>query len=186
MTIHQPDFESGLLVKHRYFVALKPPREVLPAITRCARQAAVAKPSAADRLHMTLFVTEDFETEPDGLADRMRIALDRVRDEAFDLSLLRYGHLGGSLVTGPCRPLRRLQAQIARSLVAGGVAPRADWAFNPHVTLGYEGAKLSVSNRPIQPIAWCAREFELVHSLLRLTIHRTLGRWPLIEQPRLL
>jgi 2'-5' RNA ligase len=187
VSVHQPIIDSGLLVKHRYFVALMPAPETLTAIRRCGLDAGLAKANAADRFHLTLFVTDDFETEPNGLADRMRAALDRVRADSFDIALARYGHHGGSLLPGPCRPLRVLQGHVARLLKAGGVAERADrGAFSPHVTLGYGGASPAFACSTIEPIRWRALDFVLIHSLLRLTTHREIGRWPLIDQPRLL
>ena len=186
MTVHRADFENGLLVKHRYFVALKPSPEAVAAIGRAAAAASIRKPNAPERLHLTLFVTEDFETEPTGLAETIQTALARRRIDAFDVTLTKYGHQGGSLVPGKARPLRQLQAQIARVLSAAGVVPRSGWKFNPHITLGYGQVGMPVLDEPIEPITWRALEFELVHSLLRLTIHRTLGCWQLGEQPRLL
>jgi 2'-5' RNA ligase len=186
VTVHQPDFERGLLVKHRYFVALKPSADAARAIGRCAKTASIAQPSALDRVHLTAFVTDDYETEPEGLVEAMSTALDKVRTEAFDLALVRFGHFGGELLPAPSRPLRRLQSDIARMLSSAGVASRAGWSFRPHVTLGYGTAEAAVADRPITPIRWRALDFVLVHSLLRLTIHRELGRWHLIEQPRLL
>lgn len=186
MTIHPLDFESGTLVKHRYFVALRPAAHVLRAIAARAREAGVAKPNAPDRLHMTLAITDDYETEPSGLVDRMSAALAQLRFDAFDVRLTRFGHHGGSLVPSRAADLRRFQGEVARLLLAAGVAPRVGWSFSPHVTLGYDGPTAPFGNRPIDPICWRATEFVLIHSLLRLTMHRTLAVWPLIEQPRLL
>jgi len=52
--------------------------------------------------------------------------------------------------------------------------------------LGYGEAEAAIVDEPKEPITWRALEFELVHSLLRLTIQRRLGCWQLVEQPRLL
>lgn len=185
MTVHQTDFPTGSLVKHRYFVALRPSAEAIRAMLSIQNETCVGDRVAPDRLHMTLFITEDFETEPPALGALMGRALDRVWAEAFDVGLNRIGHRGGSLVPSRAPALRRFQRSVADALGAGGVALRKDWAFNPHVTLGYD-ALPAFAGQPIPPIAWRATEFVLIHSLLRLTMHRTLGCWPLIEQPRLL
>jgi 2'-5' RNA ligase len=186
VTVHRTDFESGMLVKHRLFVALRPSSKAASDIVSCGKLARLSDPVRADRLHMTQFVSDDFESEPVELAEQMQAVLARLRIDAFDVTLTKFGHQGGSLVTGTARPLRHFQSQLARALTAAGIAPRPQWKFNPHVTLGYGEAAASVLNQPIEPITWRALEFELVHSLLRLTIHRTLGRWEFIEQPRLL
>jgi 2'-5' RNA ligase len=185
VTVHQTDFPTGSLVKHRYFVALRPSEEAVRAIVAIQSDMAVGDRIAADRLHMTLFITEDFESEPPELGALMGRALDRVRAEAFDVALNRVGHRGGSLVPSRAPALRRFQRLVADALARGGVALRKDWAFNPHVTLGYD-ARPAFAGHSIHPIAWRATEFVLIHSLLRLTMHRTLGVLPLIEQPRLL
>lgn len=185
MTIHQTDFPPGSLVKHRYFVALRPPAEAVRAMAGIQREIAVSDRVSPDRLHMTLFITDDFETEPRALGPAMAAALDRVRADAFDVALSRIGHRGGSLVTSRAPALRRFQSAVPGALTQAGIVPRAGWAFNPHVTLGYD-ALPAFAGRPIDPIAWRARDFVLIHSLLRLTMHRTLGTWALIEQPRLL
>jgi hypothetical protein len=44
VTVHRANFENGLLVKHRYFVALKPSPEVVGAIGRVT--AAAVDPQA--------------------------------------------------------------------------------------------------------------------------------------------
>ena len=185
MTVHQPDFPPGSLVKHRYFVALRPPAEAVGEMERIQRRIAIADRVAPARLHMTLFITEDYESEPPALGARMQAALDRVRADSFDLALDRIGHRGGSVVPARAPALRRFQKAVAGALTGAGIAPRKEWAFNPHVTLGYD-ALPAFAGRPIDPISWRAQDFVLIHSLLRLTMHRTLGRWQLIEQPRLL
>jgi hypothetical protein len=57
----------------------------------------------------------------------MQEALARLRIDAFDVTLTKFGHQGGSLIPGKARPLRHLQAQIARVLLAAGVLPRSGW-----------------------------------------------------------
>jgi 2'-5' RNA ligase len=185
VTVHQTDFPTGSLVKHRYFVALRPPPNAIRQIASVQSEACGADKVAANRLHMTLFITEDFESEPPALRDQMCAALDKVRAEAFDVGLHKIGHRGGSLVPSRAPALRRFQKSVADALAGSGVILRKEWAFNPHVTLGYH-PQPAFAGQPIDPILWRATEFVLIHSLLRLTMHRTLGVWPLIEQPRLL
>jgi len=185
VTVHQTEFEQGSLVKHRLFVALRPPPGVIPALARLRAQATPRTIVADDRLHLTLFVTEDFESEPAALAATMTHALATVRAEAFPVTLDRYGRYGDSLQPARATKLRAFQKAVAHALADAGVAPRASWTFSPHMTLGY-GASEAMAGAAIKPVAWTANEVVLIHSLLRLTIHRTLGRWPLIEQPRLL
>jgi 2'-5' RNA ligase len=47
--------------------------------------------------------------------------------------------------------------------------------FEPHVTLAHDGA--AVPFEPVPPIAWTARGFVPVHSLLGRTRHIPLARW---------
>lgn len=185
MTVHQTEFEQGSLVKHRLFVALRPSPGVIPLLARLRAQASPTSIVADDRLHLTLFVTDDFESEPAALAAAMARALDRVRAEAFPVSLDRFGRYGDSLQPARSARLRAFQKEVARAMTGAAVAPRAGWTFSPHMTLGY-GASDAMAGVAIKPVAWMANEVVLIHSLLRLTIHRTVGRWPLIEQPRLL
>ncbi|MDO6415969.1 2'-5' RNA ligase family protein [Sphingomonas sp. BIUV-7] len=185
MSLHQTDFPAGSLVKHRLFIALRPPAHALRRIASVEAGMTFSPRVADDRRHLTLFVSEDFENEPVDLIQAITAELDRVRIDAFDIALHRFGHLGTSLVSARAKPVRHFHAQIAQKLALAGIASRKDWAFNPHVTLGY-GEAPERSGRVIAPIAWRADEFVLIHSLLRLTMHRTIGSWPLIEQPRLL
>lgn len=185
MSVHQTGFPAGSLVKHRYFVALRPSAAALRAVDMIQRETAIANRIAHDRLHLTMFVTEDFESEPVDLGPIMCRALDKVRTDAFDVALAKFGPNGGSLVATRAPELRCFQRSVSEALCRNGVGARKGWAFNPHVTLGYDSLP-AFAGRSIEPILWRADAFVLIHSLLRLTMHRTLGSWQLIEQPRLL
>ena len=50
-------------------------------------------------------------------------------------------------------------------------------AFTPHLTLLYD--KVLPDDQDIEPIAWTAREFVLLRSVVGRTRHDVLGRWPL-------
>lgn len=54
---------------------------------------------------------------------------------------------------------------------------RVTRSLTPHMTLLYD--RLALSSAAIEPIAWVAREFVLIHSHVGLGVHEVLGRWPL-------
>jgi len=58
-----------------------------------------------------------------------------------------------------------------------GVWPNHGFRFDPHVELA-RGQAESVRRR-VWPISWRADEFVLIHSLVGLSEHVPIGRWPL-------
>ena len=74
-------------------------------------------------------------------------------------------------------PLHALRDALADRLRGVGLGRFAADGFEPHVTLAYD-TRL-VPTEAVAPVAWTAREFVLVHSLLGQTRHIPLARWPL-------
>lgn len=54
---------------------------------------------------------------------------------------------------------------------------RVSRTLTPHMTLLYDGLVLPATE--VEPVAWTAREFVLIHSFVGLGRHDVLGRWPL-------
>ena len=75
--------------------------------------------------------------------------------------------------------LHGFHAGLARELRQVGLARWTRGNFEPHVTLAYD--RKVVPAEPVEPIAWRAREFVLVHSLLGQTRHVRLANWRLAE-----
>jgi 2'-5' RNA ligase len=173
---------------HRYFFALLPDEVTARRIHAFAECEFGAKGLIrTDRLHVTLAITADLDASYPALVDALRRAGDAVSAAPFDLA---FGQLSGGRRTAALRPtrnvppLRALQSAIAHAMAAHGVPMRADWSFNPHVTLVYRDGE--PMTRPVEGFSWSAREFVLIESFVGLTQHQILGRWALSDaQPSL-
>ncbi len=163
---------------HRFLFALMPPPEV-------ARRLYALSPDFRDkvrpeRLHMTLAITDDFPVVPDGLPSALQQAGGFVFTQPFDLTLDRRKGSKRSIALRPGRAiegLSELHRQLAAGMRRAGIAMRDEWAFSPHVTLAYRPGEPFVT--PTRPVSWRATQFVLIESLVGLTVHRELGRWPL-------
>lgn len=173
---------------HRYFFALLPDEVTARRIHAFAENEFGAKGLVrTDRLHVTLAITADLDTSYPVLVAALRRAGDAVSAAPFDVA---FGQLSGGRRTIALRPahnvppMRALQSAIAHAMAAQGVPMRADWAFNPHVTLAYRDGE--PIRRTVDGFAWSVREFVLIESLVGLTRHQLLGRWALSDaQPSL-
>lgn len=176
------------LMAHRYFFALLPDEVTARRIHAFAESEFGAKGLVrTDRLHVTLAITADLDASYPVLVDALRRAGDAVSAAPFDVA---FGQLSGGRRTVALRPARKvppmraLQSAIARAMAAQGVPMRADWTFNPHVTLAYRNGE--PTTRAVEGFAWNVREFVLIESLVGLTQHKVLGRWRLPDaQPSL-
>ena len=121
--------------------------------------------------HTAVSVTGLREASPCGIGTApIRIVLDRVGGGEHSIAL---------------RPSRRIAAldtlhrRLGERSRAAGIEPRAGYAFNPHMTLGYrDGQPFGMA---VPPVAWTARELVLIHSHLGRTRHEVLGRWALAD-----
>lgn len=171
-------------VVHRFFFALKPP----PQLARQWSNAAdwfdrAGAPVGADRLHLTVFILPDLADVPSGLPDRLGAAGAAVSAPPVDVTL---DYVSGGNRSVALRPRHRhaglaaLHAAIARICRDHAIPERPDYAFNPHVTLGYrDGAPFG---QRIAPTGWTATDFVLIHSHVGLTRHDVIGRWPLVPR----
>lgn len=167
---------------HCLFFALKPPPAERNRLFNLA--SGFDGTMQADRLHVTLTITDDFAHRPEALVRAMRNAGDAIAAAPFAVA---FDRLGGSATSVAIRPARRqaslaeFQRLLAAAMAAHGVPMRGGWSFNPHVTLAYRAGAPFTRNTP--PIGWVAREFVLIHSVVGLTQHNLLGTWALDAVP---
>jgi RNA 2',3'-cyclic 3'-phosphodiesterase len=167
-----------LLLQNRLFFALRPaPAELFRLRSHRNRIEDGHGHVRDDRLHVTLGITEDFDSFPERAAIAMQAIGAAVTAGPVPVVLDRLVASARSVALRPDRPsqaLRDLHHQLDGPLARLGLR-RPDWAFSPHVTLAYrEGAPFE---QRIDPIAWESQEFVLIHSLLGATEHRELARW---------
>lgn len=170
-------------VAHRYFFALKPD----PATARATHVFAETEIGAKgllepERHHVTLALTADMADEPPALVQALLRAGEAVGAAPFGLRLDRLVGGYGTVSLRPSRvvpALRRLQAAIATAMAEQRIAMREGWAFSPHETLAYRAAAQSFT-RSIEGFHWNVTHFVLVHSMVGLHRHETIGRWPLV------
>lgn len=173
------------LLAHRYFFALLPDPISRARIHAWAeRKLGPEGIQGPDRLHLTLAITPDFAAPQPRLADALARAGERANGTSFDLLLDKLSIGARSVAVRPAHiqlPLRSLQARIVRAMHANGGNIRSGWTFSPHLTLAYRTSR--PSTQPVKDRGWRVHEFVLIHSLVGLTRHELLGRWPLGENP---
>lgn len=155
------------------------------AAAQCAVYGLRGKPVRPGRLHVTLFHLGDSAGLRQEVVDAASTAASRVRMAAFELGFDQVGSFNGRRdklpfvlrARGDNAPLRALHSALAAELGEVGLGRFAASSFEPHVTLAYDARAVAVQDVP--PMAWRAREFVLVHSLLGQTRHIPLGRWRL-------
>lgn len=166
---------------HRLFFALVPPivqaRQIAHAAPWFRTEGA---PVSAERLHLTLFMLDDRADLPLPLIETLRQAGETLSAAPIDMVLDRAVGSASSIALRPHRRIAALDAlhrQIERHCRALGIEERANYAFSPHMTLGYRsGRPFSLA---VPPVAWTARDIVLVHSHLGRRRHDRLGCWPL-------
>jgi 2'-5' RNA ligase len=173
---------------HRFFLAIPPPAAEAARIgaLRDGLGGAVGRVSD-DRLHITMLIFDDLPFVPPLLAEVVKQAMASLNTPPLHLSFDRIVTSGRNtcLVSGEGLPaLTALKKHLVAALNGVGLPPRKKWVFNPHISLLYDAHE--PRTEAIMPISWKAEEIVLIHSLVGLTKHVELDRWPLIEQPRLL
>lgn len=174
---------------HRLFFALMPDET---ATTRIAEVAAElqsthrmqGKPILKSRYHATLnFLGDNDCLCPEWVARAGRAA-ERVQAGSCEVRLDHAGIFRRGQGASPCvltgtagEGLKALWSTLRRELVVEGFGKELDHSFVPHVTWIY--SRDSYPEQPIDPIVWTARDFVLVHSIVRNPDYRIVGRWPL-------
>ena len=173
------------ILAHRYFFAAVPDPVSAARIHAWAeRKLGPEGMLAAERLHVTLAITDDFGSPQPRLVEKLMQVGEQAKAAPFELLLDRLSIGGRSIALRPGHtqpPLRELQGQIAQAMADAGAAMRHGWRFSPHVTLGYRDSL--PSTRPVADLGWTVSEFALIHSLVGVTRHELLGRWSLDPRP---
>jgi len=140
---------------------------------------------APERLHVTLLHLGDHVGLREDIVSAARRGADTVRlppvEVAFDQAMSFATHRGTHplvLCSGQSHEaLRQLWQTLDLALQRAACPKPRSGSFTPHMTLLYDRERMPV--QAVEPLAWTAREFVLVHSLLGQTRHIVLGRWPL-------
>jgi len=143
------------------------------------------RPLAAERLHVTLHHLGDYHGLPQDLVAAAMEAAAAVAMPSFDAKFDRVASFRGRPGNQPLvlrgsdglAALAAFQQALGAAMTQAGLGRRVDRQFTPHVTLLYNDR--GFIEQAIEPIAWTAREFVLLHSLLGQTRHIPLARWPL-------
>ena len=143
-----------------------------------------APPTAMDRLHVTLQYLGRSGALPEDLVTRARRAAQTLDSPAFEVSFDQVTSFPARarkrpLVLVGLQPMQALQAlrfNLGVALHMHGVAAERG-SFTPHLTLLRDPRV--VPEQSVAPVAWTAREFVLVRSLIGQGRHVVLGRWPL-------
>lgn len=139
-------------------------------------------PAGPERYHVTLNFLGDHAGLPQPLIEQAARCAEAAAVPAFEVCFDRVASfararrsplvlLGGAGTAG----LSTLEAALAGPLRALVDGPRR--RYTPHLTLLRDDRV--IAERFIEPIAWPAREFVLVHSVLGQHHHTVLGCWPL-------
>jgi 2'-5' RNA ligase len=176
----------------RLFFALFPDGEAASRIaalaaSECARHGLRGKPLHRERLHLTLFHLGDWAGVPEDVVSAATRAAGALHEAQFDLAFDTVASFAARRAQKPFvlksasgnEALRGFHAGFAHELRQAGLAQWTRGSFEPHVTLAYD-QKL-VAPEPVEPVAWRARDFVLVHSLLGQTRHLRLAEWSLAE-----
>lgn len=176
----------------RLFFALFPDdatasRIVALAASESRRHGLHGKPLRSDRLHVTLFHLGDWAGVPEDVVAAASRAADALRAASFDLAFDTVASFAARRAQKPLvlkatsgnEALHGFHARLADALRKNGLGDWTRGSFVPHVTLAYD--RQLVPPQPVEPVAWHAREFVLVHSLLGQTRHIRLGTWSLAE-----
>lgn len=144
-------------------------------------------PVERERLHATLWISDDYTSLPRGMVERLHTAGKTASAEPFRIVLNRLNAWERSVVLRPEHPsaaAKRLAHELGRQTRMRGEPPRPSWRFNFHVTLLYARRKPFVPfSRSVDPIMWHAQDFVLIHSVVGEHRHIELGRWPLTAPP---
>ena len=176
--------------KDRIFFAVLPDDETAARIHALAEKLKPANKFTGtlirpEHLHITLFHLGDWNGLPQSIVDIAGKAAAEVIAAPFEIACARTESFRNSTGVYPfvllpeqgATPLRAFHGALGAALKRSGLGGATQGEFKPHVTLLRDG--LRAKPAPVAPIAWTARDFVLVHSLLGKTTHIHLGRWPL-------
>ena len=166
---------------HRLFFALLPPDGAIDYIASEQRRFAPGHLVFPRHFHITSGILSDYPVFPRACAERMIRAGDSISPQAIRVILNLVAASSRSIALRPSETVPALhvfQRVLAAAMRDAGLSMRPHWRFNPHMTLLYRyGLRFAV---PVDAVSWLATEFVLVDSLVGLTHHEILKRWPLI------
>lgn len=184
-----PGFETTPSTDRLFFAVFPEPAAAdrIAALAQALRQqhGLRGKPLPAARLHVTLHHLGDYAGLPADLIAKAKEVAARVTMPVFEVAFGSASSFGGGRRQRPLvlrgeedlTPLLSLQRALGEAMTAAGLGRHVTRKFVPHATLLYDDRVLAP--RPVMRIAWTAREFTLVHSLIGRGEYRVLGRWPL-------
>jgi len=168
------------------FFAIRPDAEAASRIVSCrdglrAKHTLKGNPIGVDRLHLTLHHLGSFACIPKEIVGKASAAALSIHAKPFDIVFDRaksfprkVGNRPFVLTGTPAPELKEFHKNLGDALVGAGL--RVDrHSLTPHVTLLYD--EHQVSEEPIAPIRWTAREFVLLYSIYGKGRHELLGRW---------
>jgi 2'-5' RNA ligase len=166
---------------HRLFFAIRPPEATRPYFLEEQVSFGPGHAVRPEHLHLTTAILDDHLAFPQGIAERLQAVGDAIVADQFPIVLDQVAASEHSVVMIPSEPLhsfRAFQQGLAKAMARAGLGPRRGWRFSPHVTLLYRpGAPL---RQWTDALSWTVTEFVLIDSLLGLTRHEVLARWPLL------
>ncbi|MEI9995017.1 MAG: 2'-5' RNA ligase family protein [Rhizomicrobium sp.] len=190
MAARSPRRKFGASQKSRVFFALLPDAATAARIHALATALKHANGFEGtlilpEHLHVTLFHLGDWHALPEEIVAIAGRAAAEIVAPPFDVTLVRAESFRNR--TGVCpfvllaapgaTPLHAFHGLLGAALKRNGLGGATQGEFKPHVTLLRDTKRAKPS--AIEPLAWTARDFVLVHSLLGKTTHIHLGRWPL-------
>ncbi|SAK62980.1 2'-5' RNA ligase [Caballeronia catudaia] len=139
-----------------------------------------------DRLHITLHYLGAFAGLPAGVIAQTRNAVAQTPFPPVDIVLDRIESFPGRRAKRPLvlsgdvtDSLDALAQSLGAALDDAGIPVKRHPEFKPHVTLLYDERR--IPREAVAPVAWTAREFALVRSLLGKSQYEVLARWPLVS-----
>lgn len=174
----------------RLFFALLPDEEVAADMHDFAKafiheNGLRSRPSAAERLHVTLAFLGDHDGLPSGLVEAAKRAAAMAVMPTFTAGFDRIVSFKGrarrqplALLAADEVKLVELHRRLVEALALEGVK-LLEGRFTPHVTLSYDDAL--IEEQAAGRYAWPVKEFVLMRSLIGRSRYIVLGRWPLIR-----
>lgn len=191
MNDHAPGHTPSEPLTDSLFFALYPDASAATRITELAARLRIdhklkATPIPSDRLHVTLHYLGAFPGIPADVLKQAHIAASQIASLPIELTLDRIESFSSRRAKRPLvlsgditAPLDALEQTLGAALATAGIAVKRHPRFTPHVTLLYDEHR--IARQPVEPIAWTAREFVLVRSLLGRSQYEVLARWPLVS-----
>lgn len=175
---------------HTLFFAILPPASALAGIEQRAHALLVqhgltGKPIRTDRKHVTLISLGGYDDAiPADLVDAAIAVASALVMPSFEVvfdKALTFPGSGAFVLRGDdaAAPINSFRKALDQALAQAGLRTRP--INTAHMTLAYD--ERQIAQHSIEPLRWVAGEFVLIHSLVGQSVHRHLGRWPLL--PRL-